>query len=127
MTPHYAKSKHVEWKWDQWFDWRRADKFSQCVYCGCVLSVPTDVDDNTPTAATLDHIVPKCRGGQVKVWACLACNRDKAHLSLNEWRIVLSVRRRRPVLFHFEKLIPSMLIGYALTATANWLPILAAI
>lgn len=54
------------------------------------------------TSETLDHIVPKCKGGTATVIVCQRCNRDKHHLSLSEWRAVLTVRRRIPHVFYYE-------------------------
>lgn len=51
---------------------------------------------------TRDHIVPQSLGGRAWVWACGACNADKRELTLLQWRIVLSLRRGRPVIFPFE-------------------------
>lgn len=67
---------------------------TSCVYCGARLSWEE---------RTGDHFVAKSRGGQVIVDCCLSCNRDKGHLSLNEWRAVLSLRNRRIHIFSFER------------------------
>lgn len=75
-----------------------------CVYCGVPMThVGSPRQGNW---ATKDHIVAKSTGGrgQRTVRCCRTCNEDKCHLSINEWRAALSVRHRRPFLFHFEKL-----------------------
>lgn len=46
----------------------------ECVYCGCSLNLDT---------ATIDHIIPQCKGGQTS-WencaiACKECNNEKDH------------------------------------------------
>lgn len=51
----------------------------ECVYCGC---------DNLKSL-TIDHVVPRSKGGQHKwnnvVTACEECNHEKSNLSLEEW------------------------------------------
>lgn len=51
----------------------------ECVYCG---------DDNRK-ALTLDHVVPKSKGGKDRwsnlVTCCYDCNQEKADLTLEEW------------------------------------------
>lgn len=51
----------------------------QCVYCG---------NDNKGSL-TLDHVVPKSKGGKDKwdnlVTCCYRCNQEKADLSFEEW------------------------------------------
>jgi len=63
--------------------WGRA-----CYYCGC------DPD----SCVTLDHVVPRYRGGSERVEdlvpCCEACNSDKGSLSLAEYRAL--VARRQP-------------------------------
>lgn len=92
-------------------DWERAVKRAgriadfiskPCPYCGTLMTLMDDVQ--VLTSETLDHIVPKCKGGTATVIVCQRCNRDKHHLSLSEWRAVLTVRRRRPHIFHFERM-----------------------
>lgn len=57
----------------------RRDK-STCRYCGAFLA---------DAAITLDHIVPRCRGGHSSyrnlVVACATCNHSKGDLDLNDW------------------------------------------
>jgi len=71
-----------------------------CPYCGQKMS--RYGNPNAPNFATLDHIVPQCQGGTETIRVCRACNLDKMHLSLSEWRIVLIWRKRRAVIFHYE-------------------------
>lgn len=54
-------------------------------------------------AKTRDHIVAQSRGGKNWVYACGQCNSDKRDLSLFEWRVLMSIRQRRLVLFAFER------------------------
>lgn len=77
-----------------------------CVYCGEKMSAYGSSEN--PRYATKDHITPRKDGGSDVVRCCLACNRDKASLTLNEWRFLLTLRRRRPVIFYFERLAVSV-------------------
>lgn len=51
----------------------------RCRYCG--LEVLTGVHDGHPRLATLDHYLPRCRGGtghvENLVTSCLRCNQEK--------------------------------------------------
>ena len=80
----------------------------RCPYCGVRLT-----DDKNPVATqrSRDHIVPQRSGGQIHrnlVYACLACNRDKHHLSLLEWRVVRAMRLQSPV-FAWDIDVPVLL------------------
>lgn len=77
-----------------------------------------------PRYATKDHIVPRRDGGTKIVLACRECNQDKHHLSLNEWRLVLSWRTRRIVLFNFERVAMRLIAQLALFHAACWIPAL---
>lgn len=57
---------------------------------------------NHPRYATRDHVVPQREGGKETIRACWECNQDKSHFSLNEWRVALILRHRRPIVFHYE-------------------------
>ena len=50
-----------------------------CVYCG----------EDEPRAMTIDHVIPKSKGGEDSfencVTACRPCNADKDDLTLEEW------------------------------------------
>ena len=82
---------------------RAADFISKpCPYCGTPMTM-TDGNPNVLTSESEDHIVPRCKGGRATIIVCVACNRDKHHLSLSEYRAVLCVRRRTLHLFHFER------------------------
>jgi hypothetical protein len=97
-----------------------------CAYCGVKMrrGATEPGKEQAPTQRTRDHIMPLHRGGKQSAWVH-ACNQDKHHLTVNEWRIVLMWRRRRPVVFHFEKLIPSTLIGILTLKLSPWLRCLA--
>jgi len=63
----------------------------QCQYCGVVCR---------PGTITIDHILPRCRGGRT-VWdnvvaACHTCNRRKGDLSLADSGLRLRTNPRRP-------------------------------
>lgn len=62
-----------------------------CAYCGCRLIPDPDMEEGEqPQALTLDHVVPLAGGGLDEfhntLASCLACNRAKADLSLEQWR-----------------------------------------
>jgi len=90
----------------------------RCPYCDKVMhsTPPPKRPKGTPRAefrpiarahyedcATRDHIVPKSKGGRETILVCGACNADKMHLSLREYRAVLCVRRLSLVIFPFER------------------------
>jgi 5-methylcytosine-specific restriction endonuclease McrA len=61
---------------------RRLLKFDPfCAYCR---------KEMTHETATLDHVIPKCRGGSNKssnlVLACWECNQEKADKIIKEYR-----------------------------------------
>ena len=68
-----------------------------CCWCGCVTHDPAIVGSAAPDTQTLDHIVPRARGGTGQgpanlVIACYACNQARGSLDLEEWVAVLIVR-----------------------------------
>lgn len=83
-----------------------------CPYCGCKLTeFKGDDADEAGTERSKDHMVPQRVGGQVHrnlVWACIACNRDKHHLSLLEWRVVRAMRGQSPF-FSWDIDVPVLL------------------
>lgn len=64
------------------------NKAKKCYYCGTVLTV-----DNR----TIDHMIPKARGGMNKqsnrVWCCKACNSLKMDMTVEEFFLYKSLRR----------------------------------
>lgn len=42
-------------------------KYGECEYCGVY------------NRMTKEHVVPRCFGGQVKIWVCANCNNDRGH------------------------------------------------
>jgi 5-methylcytosine-specific restriction endonuclease McrA len=63
-----------------------------CWFCGIAMTEKGP----RPKAETREHLTPKVRGGshgrsQV-VRACRACNLDKGHLTLEEYRLVVAYR-----------------------------------
>lgn len=64
----------------------------RCYYCGReVLEIPFKKGQKKPrNAATIDHIIPVCRGGEDKidnmVLACHACNNEKGNMSLKNFK-----------------------------------------
>lgn len=69
---------------------------SFCFYCGRQVRAWKNVPrvEPPPDTRTADHVLPQCRGGKYGklVTACLACNRDKNHLTLDEFRVVVAFR-----------------------------------
>ena len=61
--------------------------FGKCYYCNQETSL--DAKDNDPKLATIDHIVPKSKGGKGlhdnKVIACLQCNQTKSNKRLDDY------------------------------------------
>lgn len=55
----------------------RLSAYKHCWYCGNIL---------TRKHRTNDHVVPKCLGGSVFVFACRSCNELKAAMSVEEFR-----------------------------------------
>lgn len=86
-----------------------------CFYCGIEMTphVKQKRGVQPPvTMETTDHIVPHYHGGSRRkentVKACLGCNRDKFHLTLDEYRVVVAFRNglvaKPDVLFNAERL-----------------------
>jgi 5-methylcytosine-specific restriction endonuclease McrA len=52
----------------------------KCAYCFCLIT--KTVPFNSSRYATLDHLVPRCKGGtnveENLVWCCYDCNNKKA-------------------------------------------------
>jgi len=59
-----------------------------CFYCGKALS---------RRRATKDHVIPRSKGGndskQNVVSACHACNQDKGCLTVQEFKMVMALRK----------------------------------
>jgi hypothetical protein len=72
LTPKLARRKFREHIFESW-GWK-------CAYCDKELN---------PNTATIDHVLPKHKGGQnVKsnmICCCGSCNRSKASVLLSEW------------------------------------------
>lgn len=57
----------------------------RCYWCGCVL---TRKGTNKPRSATIDHLLPKSRGGgrgDNIVSCCYACNNRKGDMTAEEF------------------------------------------
>jgi 5-methylcytosine-specific restriction endonuclease McrA len=65
-----------------------------CFYCGRpVRKWKQKMYERPPLdMITEDHVVPLCRSGSRTVTACLGCNQDKYHLSLDEYRVLQAFR-----------------------------------
>lgn len=55
-----------------------------CRYCGILMTGKRASHYRSPTR---EHVVPRSRGGGAGrvILVCLACNQDKAHLTIHEW------------------------------------------
>lgn len=93
-----------------------------CCYCGTAMT--RRGKPKQKNYATKDHIIPVSDGGRGRktVRCCRACNEDKAHLSLAEYRAVMRVRTGRPwFLFYFERLALRVLCLQAAEYARRWL------
>lgn len=65
----------------------------RCCYCGCLTVYATP---KSPNHATIDHDIPKARGGrdfQNTVLACVRCNGAKGDMTGEEFRHFIAKRR----------------------------------
>lgn len=66
-----------------------------CIYCR------RDMERETATHPTRDHVVPKSKGGIDTVWACYQCNNIKGCMMPDEWELFMADNPRwwetRPV------------------------------
>jgi 5-methylcytosine-specific restriction endonuclease McrA len=81
------------WRYRDWLE-----GFKACEYCGEAKTL------------TVDHVIPKSRGGKDKPsnWkaSCKDCNVDKGHLTLEEWDLVRAHRRASGNPHPFNRLKP---------------------
>jgi hypothetical protein len=93
-----------------------------CCYCGSAMT-RKGTFKHQANYATKDHVVPVSAGGAGRktVRCCRTCNEDKAHLSVEEYRAVLSVRYRRPFVFYFERLAAYVLWRHSAECVRYWL------
>lgn len=72
LSPNNARHKFRQYIFEAW-DWK-------CAYCG---------EQLTSQTATIDHIIPKFKGGQhIRVnmcCCCSPCNKSKATSKLEDW------------------------------------------
>jgi 5-methylcytosine-specific restriction endonuclease McrA len=65
--------------------WKKSG--GRCFYCGIQTSFKVSIKD--PTYFTIDHLIPKCKGGKNAqsnlVAACRACNNARGHKSVFEF------------------------------------------
>lgn len=61
-----------------------------CPYCGKRMGKSHPKRGDAPTR---DHIYPQSRGGKLTVICCRNCNAAKGDLSIDEWSVILLVRR----------------------------------
>jgi len=83
------RRKARELRQSQW--WKRRLAKGRCFYCEQTVS---------PSALTMDHIVPVSRGGKSTkgnvVTACKTCNNAKKHLLPMEWEAYLQSVKASP-------------------------------
>jgi len=96
-----------------------------CCYCGTGMT-RRGTFKHQGNYATKDHVIPVSAGGRGRktVRCCRTCNEDKAHLSVNEYRAVLTVRHRRPYVFYFERLAARVLWLHTAAFIQQWLRII---
>lgn len=56
---------------------------ARCAYCERLLEASTS---RGKLAATRDHVHPKSKGGNYRIWCCRQCNQIKADMTVTEWR-----------------------------------------
>ena len=66
------------------------DMNARCFYCGVLLTAAVG-SPTKPTDRTIDHVIPRCRGGPRQsirnlVWCCLRCNQVKGSKSLRRFK-----------------------------------------
>lgn len=76
LEPHkHAKRRFRYWIFRRW-GWT-------CAYCG------EQLHHSGPQKATLDHVIPRYRGGKTTQWnlvpACHCCNHSKSNRDVWEW------------------------------------------
>lgn len=71
----------------------RGQNTRHCWYCG----VRTWDAENVSMSKSVDHLVPRSRGGKTEqgniVRACRKCNGEKHDLTLEEFRLLIAFRR----------------------------------
>lgn len=88
--------RYVIRRWVREWRIRRLLKYDKwCVYCQCDL----DRIPNSPRQLTLDHWIPKSRGGSNRlknlVLACAVCNRRKGAMPAFDYIATQSLQSRR--------------------------------
>lgn len=70
---------------------------THCFYCGVLTTNGVKGGKHPETMKTRDHLFPRARGGTLcdsnKVMACNKCNQDKGCLSVDEFRVIVAMRR----------------------------------
>lgn len=66
---------------------RRAKAKTRCFYCNRKTRIWEYIEGESPPAdtRTKDHVIPQARGGKRVVNCCLACNQEKANLSVKQF------------------------------------------
>lgn len=101
---------------------------ANCFYCGRTLkAVPPGQKIDNPRKGnwwTKDHLIPRCRIGvdidpstpllHKTVDACVECNIAKGHLTLEEYRLVLTFRalKGQPCLLGVADMVPIKFITF---------------
>lgn len=78
----------------------------KCCYCSCEMTLE---DDNSPTMATREHIIPRVFGGPTEWWnlvaACNECNTLRGHMDAQAFfwmRLKMSIEHIKSV--RYERL-----------------------
>lgn len=76
------------------------DQRNRCAYCGNMMGVRFGGFSAYERRATLDHVIPKCRGGRDTlantVAACSVCNAGKADMMPDEYQRLCGKRATPP-------------------------------
>jgi 5-methylcytosine-specific restriction endonuclease McrA len=67
---------------------RKRDRKARCFWCRAALA---GSESKSQFRRTRDHVIPKSKGGTVRVWCCYTCNQAKGALMPAEWMAVISV------------------------------------
>lgn len=82
----------------------------RCFYCRRTTEMPHLLRPNHALTATVDHMVPLCRGGAMKggntTLACALCNHLKADASLQDWIEFTVTNPEWWLRFHFKSKNP---------------------
>ena len=78
---YYGYQGWLRFRWETLHKWQAERGFLECEYCG-LKPLIIDADNKHPMVATLDHVIPRSKGGAEMdlsnlVVACRPCNAKK--------------------------------------------------